>query len=97
MGVRHREHPTEGVQFHPESILTVAGHDLLGNFLAAGAAPTAAGPAVTRAIGVRSWSAAGSWSSSWSAVVVVVVGGAVVVGAVVVGAGSAWPTLMVTV
>ncbi len=35
MGVRHRHHPTEGVQFHPESILTVAGHDLLANFLAA--------------------------------------------------------------
>jgi anthranilate/para-aminobenzoate synthase component II len=33
MGLRHREHPTEGVQFHPESILTVAGHDLLANFL----------------------------------------------------------------
>ncbi len=34
MGVRHRELPVEGVQFHPESILTVAGHDLLRNFLA---------------------------------------------------------------
>ena len=33
MGLRHREHPTEGVQFHPESILTVGGHDLVGNFL----------------------------------------------------------------
>jgi len=40
MGVRHREHPTEGVQFHPESILTVAGHDLLRNFLAAAGAPS---------------------------------------------------------
>ena len=33
MGVRHREHPVEGVQFHPESILTVEGKRLLGNFL----------------------------------------------------------------
>jgi len=33
MGLRHRQHPTEGVQFHPESILTAAGHDLLANFL----------------------------------------------------------------
>jgi carbamoylphosphate synthase small subunit len=34
MGLRHREHPIEGVQFHPESILTESGHDLLANFLA---------------------------------------------------------------
>jgi len=34
MGVRHRELPIEGVQFHPESILTGAGHQLLRNFLA---------------------------------------------------------------
>jgi anthranilate synthase component II len=33
MGVRHREYPIEGVQFHPESILTTAGKRLLGNFL----------------------------------------------------------------
>jgi len=33
MGARHREFVIEGVQFHPESILTVAGKDLLGNFL----------------------------------------------------------------
>ena len=34
MGLRHREHPVEGVQFHPESILTEHGHALLQNFLA---------------------------------------------------------------
>jgi len=33
MGVRHRELPLEGVQFHPESILTAEGKRLLGNFL----------------------------------------------------------------
>jgi anthranilate/para-aminobenzoate synthase component II len=33
MGVRHRSWPLEGVQFHPESILTVEGKSLLRNFL----------------------------------------------------------------
>ena len=33
MGFRHREYPVEGVQFHPESIFTRTGHDLLRNFL----------------------------------------------------------------
>ncbi len=36
MGLRHREHALEGVQFHPESILTSAGKDLLRNFLERG-------------------------------------------------------------
>ena len=34
MGLRHRNHPIEGVQFHPESVLTEAGKKLVANFLA---------------------------------------------------------------
>ncbi|MCP4353567.1 MAG: aminodeoxychorismate/anthranilate synthase component II [Desulfobacterales bacterium] len=33
MGIRHNEHPTEGIQFHPESIMTPVGKRLLRNFL----------------------------------------------------------------
>ena len=33
MGVRHREHPVEGIQFHPESIKTEVGKDILSNYL----------------------------------------------------------------
>lgn len=36
MGLRHRELPAEGVQFHPESVLTQAGRSLLANFLGVG-------------------------------------------------------------
>lgn len=47
MGLRHRDYPIHGVQFHPESIMTAAGKDLLRNFLdvtnpAPGLAPLAA-------------------------------------------------------
>ncbi len=42
MGLRHRELPIEGVQFHPEAILTEHGHDLLRNFLAQSAQPRVA-------------------------------------------------------
>jgi anthranilate synthase/aminodeoxychorismate synthase-like glutamine amidotransferase len=34
MALRHRQLPIEGVQFHPESILTSCGHQLIANFLA---------------------------------------------------------------
>ncbi|MBL8201154.1 MAG: aminodeoxychorismate/anthranilate synthase component II [Chromatiales bacterium] len=40
MGVRHRQLPMEGVQFHPESVLTPEGNRLLGNFLAMTARPS---------------------------------------------------------
>ena len=33
MGIRHREHPITAVQFHPESVLTAVGHDVVQNFL----------------------------------------------------------------
>jgi len=42
MGARHRQHDVEGVQFHPESILTGCGHDLLANFLTRATARAAA-------------------------------------------------------
>ena len=41
MGLQHREHPIEGVQFHPESILTTEGMNLLGNFLRRCGSPAA--------------------------------------------------------
>jgi anthranilate synthase component 2 len=41
MGVRHRAYPIECVQFHPESVLTAAGHDLIDNFLRGAQTPDA--------------------------------------------------------
>ena len=43
MGIRHKEHFTEGVQFHPESIMTPVGKRLLKNFLMLANVPTASG------------------------------------------------------
>jgi anthranilate synthase component 2 len=44
MGVRHRARPIEGVQFHPESILTTVGHDLMRTWLASLPTPTGRRP-----------------------------------------------------
>ncbi len=45
MGLRHREYQIQGVQFHPESIMTTAGKDLLRNFIADSSGPGIAEPA----------------------------------------------------
>jgi anthranilate/para-aminobenzoate synthase component II len=45
MGIRHVRFPVEGVQFHPESILTTAGKELLSNMLALSRAWSAGRPA----------------------------------------------------
>ncbi len=46
MGLRHREHPVEGVQFHPESIMTEHGMRVLANFLESSRAPVPTGTGV---------------------------------------------------
>ena len=51
MGLRHRTLGTEGVQFHPESILTRCGHDLLRNFLRGSRSAAAATPAQAHIVG----------------------------------------------
>jgi anthranilate synthase/aminodeoxychorismate synthase-like glutamine amidotransferase len=51
MGLRHRTATLEGVQFHPESILTAVGKDLLRNFLALAGLPVRAAPAPAGPIG----------------------------------------------
>ncbi len=45
-GIRHREYPLEGVQYHPESILTTEGNNLLANFLRTCGLDVSAGTAV---------------------------------------------------
>jgi anthranilate synthase/aminodeoxychorismate synthase-like glutamine amidotransferase len=50
MALRHRELPAEGVQFHPESVLTEEGRALLANFLAQPERPAPAGPEAVRGV-----------------------------------------------
>ncbi|MFH1723370.1 MAG: aminodeoxychorismate/anthranilate synthase component II [Elusimicrobiota bacterium] len=60
MGIRHRVHPAEGVQFHPESLLTREGRRLLKNFLALETRPGPAGARGRRRAPARSSAAKGA-------------------------------------
>ncbi|RZQ64974.1 aminodeoxychorismate/anthranilate synthase component II [Amycolatopsis suaedae] len=53
MGMRHRELPLEGVQFHPESVLTEGGHRMLANWMAAAGHPVAASTVDTLELSTR--------------------------------------------
>jgi len=66
MGLRHRELPVEGVQFHPESVLTEWGHLMLANWLAECGDPEAVARSAGLA-GVRRWAGGGSAASAASA------------------------------
>jgi anthranilate synthase component 2 len=58
MGLRHREHPVEGVQFHPESVLTEGGHRMLANWMASCGHPVDEERVVELESGMRALTAA---------------------------------------
>lgn len=60
MGMRHRELPVEGVQFHPESVLTDGGHRMLANWMAAAGYPVEESVVAELERGMRAVAAAAS-------------------------------------